>query len=63
MFGESLEGCLRSLPPSEQILKLEGAQIFRCVVPGKYAQIDFSGSKEGAARLRLLPGDRIELGP
>lgn len=62
LFGLTLEDCLSSLPPSEHTLTLEGARVFRRLAPGRYAQIQFSGSKDGVARLRLLPGDRIELG-
>lgn len=62
LFGESLEGCLRSLPRAERTMRLEGAQVFRRVAPGHYAQIQLPHGKDDAARLRLLPGDRIELG-
>ncbi len=60
LFGESLEGCLRSLPPSKRRVTLERAKVFRRVASDRYAQIYFSNHKDGAAQLRLLPGDRIE---
>jgi hypothetical protein len=60
LFGSSLADLLRSLPRPEQTMTLESAQVFRRVNPDHYAEIDFPHDRDGAAQLRLLPGDRIE---
>ena len=62
LFGSSLADFLRSLPPSEQTMKPESVQVFRRVNPGRYAEIDYQHSKDGAAQVFLLPGDRVEWG-
>ena len=60
LFGSSLADLLRSLPQPEQTMTLESAQVFRRVNPNRYAEIYFPRNNDGAAQLRLLPGDRVD---
>jgi hypothetical protein len=61
LFGmTSLAALLRSRPRPEQAMDLQSAQVFRRLTPHHYAEISFARTEDGAARLLLLPGDRIE---
>jgi hypothetical protein len=60
LFGSSLADLSTCQPQPEQTMALESARVFRRVNPDHYTEIDFPRNDEGAAQLRLLPGDRIE---
>lgn len=60
LFGSPLAALARCQPRPEQTTALESAQVFRRVNSGHYGEVDFPRTKDGAAQLLLLPGDRIE---
>jgi hypothetical protein len=60
LFGSSLADLWTRQPRPEQTVAVESAKVFRRVKPDHYAEIDFLRNKDGASRLRLLPGDRVE---
>ncbi len=60
LFGSPLAELSSCQPRPEQTRALESARVFRRVNADHYAEIDFPHNKDGAAQLRLLPGDRVE---
>jgi hypothetical protein len=60
LFGSPLAELSSCQPRPEQPRALESVQVFRRVGPDHYAEIDFPRNEDGAAQLRLLPGDRVE---
>ncbi len=60
LFGTSLAALLRFRPRPEQRKALESARVFRRLIRGHYAEIEFPRTPAGAAQLLLLPGDRIQ---
>ncbi len=60
LFGSSLADLPSCQPRLEQTMAVESAQVFRRVNHDHFAEIDFPHNKDGAAQLRLLPGDRVE---
>ena len=60
LFGSSLAALSKCQPRPEQTMALESAHVFRRVIPNHYAEIDFPRTKDGAAQLLLLPGDRVD---
>ena len=59
-FGTSLASQLFHLPESKQAEALESVQVIRHLSLNRYASIQITRTVEGAQKLLLLPGDRIE---
>jgi len=59
-FGVPLASLLYPLAAKEQARALESMRVSRRLVSDQYADIRFTRTLEGARRLLLLPGDRVE---
>ena len=59
-FGTPLAAQIFRLPEAKQAEALQSVQVSRELSLGRYANIRFTRTVEGAQQVLLLPGDRIE---